>query len=268
MEPPDGGTTGGGRPLGLVTGASSGIGRELTRELVEHGFDVLAVAEDAAIVDTAAELGDAGRVHPVRADLATRAGNDMVVQLLTEQDRPLAVAAINAGIGVHGRLVETDLEDHLRLIALNIVSAVHLGHAIGKNMAVRGEGRMLFTSSVASQMPGPFYTTYAASKSFVQSFALGLREELKDSGVTVTSLMPGPTDTEFFDRAGMEGTKVAEGPKDDPADVARAGFEAMMSGKDHVVSGLKNKVQVAGSTLMPDAVKAKVHRGMTKPADT
>jgi short-subunit dehydrogenase len=256
----------GGRPLGLVTGASAGIGQELARELVEQGYDLLVVAEDEGIGDIAAELSDRGDVRPVRADLATRAGNELVLELLAQEPRPLAVAAINAGVGVHGPLVETDLEDHLRLIALNIVSAVHLGRSIAQAMVGRGDGRILFTSSVASQMPGPFYTTYAASKSFVQSFALGLREELKDSGVTVTALMPGPTDTDFFERAGMEGTKVAEGPKDDPADVARAGVEALLAGDDHVVAGSwRNKLQTAAAAVLPDAVAAKVHRSMTEP---
>ena len=258
----------GGRPLGLVTGASSGIGEELAREMVRNGFDLVVVAEDEGIVDIAAELSDLGDVRPVRADLATRAGNDMVVDLLAQESRPLAAAAINAGIGVHGRLVETELEDHLRLIALNIVSAVHLGRWIAKQMVSRGEGRLLFTSSIASQMPGPFYTTYAASKAFIQSFSLGLREELQGSGVTVTALMPGPTETEFFERAGMDGTKVAEGPKDDPVDVAKAGFEAMMSGDDHVVTGTwRNKVQLAAASVLPDAMAAKVHRSMTEPPD-
>lgn len=258
----------GGRPLGLVTGASSGIGEELAREMVHHGFDLIVVAEDEGILDTAAELSDLADVRPIRADLATRAGNDMVVDLLAQEHRPLAAAAINAGIGVHGRLVDTELEDHLRVIALNIVSAVHLGHWIARDMVARGEGRILFTSSVASQMPGPFYTTYAASKSFIQSFALGLREELKDTGVTVTALMPGPTATEFFDRAGMDGTKVAEGPKEDPSDVARAGVAAMLAGDDHVVTGSwRNRMQSVATGVMPDAMAARVHRSMTEPPD-
>jgi short-subunit dehydrogenase len=258
----------GGRPLGLVTGASSGIGAELAREMVRNGFDLIVVAEDEGILDIAAELSDLADVRPVRADLATRAGNDMVVDLLDQQRRPVAAAAINAGIGVHGRLVDTELEDHLRVIALNIVSAVHLGRWIAKDMVKRGEGRILFTSSIASQMPGPFYTTYAASKSFIQSFSLGLREELQDTGVTVTALMPGPTATEFFDRAGMDGTKIAEGLKDDPADVARAGVEAMMAGDAHVVTGSwRNKVQSAAAGVLPDAMAAKVHRTMTEPPD-
>ncbi len=256
----------GGRPWGLVTGASSGIGEELARQMVQNGFDLMIVAEDEAIVDVAAELSDLADVRPVRADLATHSGNHMVIDLIAQDGRPLAAAAINAGIGVHGRLVDTELDDHLRVIALNIVSAVHLGRSIARDMVARGEGRLLFTSSVASQMPGPFYTTYAASKSFIQSFSLGLREELRDTGVTVTALMPGPTDTEFFDRAGMDGTKVAEGPKDDPADVAQAGFAAMMAGQDHVVTGSwRNKLQTAAAGVLPDATAAKVHRSMTEP---
>ena len=257
----------GGGPLGLVTGASSGIGAELARQMVQNGFDLIVVAEDEGILDIAAELSDRADVHPVRADLATRAGNDMVIDLLAQHGRPLAAAAINAGIGVHGRLIETELEDHLRLIALNIVSAVHLGRWIAKDMVARGEGHILFTSSVASQMPGPFYTTYAASKSFIQSFSQGLREELRDTGVTVTALMPGPTDTEFFERAGMDGTQVAEGPKDDPADVAEAGYAAMMAGDDHVVTGWRNKLQSAAAGVLPDAMAAKVHRSMTEPPE-
>ena len=257
----------GARPLGLVTGASSGIGEELAREMVRNGFDLIVVAEDEGVLDIAAELSDRADVQPVRADLATRSGNEMVIDLVAQQGRPLEAAAINAGIGVHGRLIETDLEEHLRLIALNIVSAVHLGRSIAKDMVGRGTGRLLFTSSVASQMPGPFYTTYAASKSFIQSFALGLREELNDTGVTVTALMPGPTDTEFFDRAGMDGTKVAEGPKDDPADVAKAGFAAMMSGDDQLLTGWRNKMQAAAAGVLPDAMAAKVHRSMTEPPD-
>src|SRR5215212_3074679 len=155
----------GGRPMGLVTGASSGIGEELAREMVQNGFDLIVVAEDEGILDIAAELSDLADVRPIRADLATRAGNDMVIDLLTQYQRPLDAAVINAGIGVHGRLIDTELDDHLRVIALNIVSAVHLGRWIAKDMVARGKGHLLFTSSVASQMPGPFYTTYAASKS-------------------------------------------------------------------------------------------------------
>jgi len=135
-----------------------------------------------------------------------------------------------------------------------------------RDMVARNEGRILFTSSIASTMPGSFQAVYNASKSFVQSFALALRNELKDTNVTVTSLMPGPTDTEFFERADMLDTKVGSDDKDDPADVARDGFEALMAGEERVVSAsLKTKLQGRASRVLPDSVKAGMHRKMAEP---
>jgi uncharacterized protein len=167
---------------------------------------------------------------------------------------------LNAGVGNAGPFVETSLEGDLDLIKLNVVSPVHLAKRVVPSMVERGEGRVLFTASVASTMPGPWYATYAASKAFVLSFAEALRHELEDSGVTVTALMPGPTDTKFFDRAGMQGTKVDESPKDDPVDVARDGIEAMMAGKDHIVAGsAKNKLQSAMAKVLPARLTAAVH---------
>jgi short-subunit dehydrogenase len=151
-------------------------------------------------------------------------------------------------------------------VDLNVRSTVHLSKRLLPEMVERGAGRVLFTSSIAATAPGPFHSVYAASKAFISSFADALREELTDSGVTVTTLMPGATATDFFRRAGMEDTKVATGAKDDPAEVARDGYEALMAGKDHVVAGsLKNKVQVAASRVLPDPVKAKLQRSATEP---
>ena len=145
-------------------------------------------------------------------------------------------------------------------------STVHLAKHVIRDMVARDEGRVLFTSSIASTMPGAFQAVYNASKSFVQSFALALRNELKDTNVTVTALMPGPTDTEFFERADMLDTKVGAGDKDDPADVARDGFEALMGGKERVVSAsLSTKLQGRGSRCMPDSAKAEMHRRMAEP---
>jgi short-subunit dehydrogenase len=179
----------------------------------------------------------------------------------------LAAVALNAGVGAGGAFAtDTKLEDELRLVDLNVRSTVHLAKRVVADMVERGEGRILFTSSIASTMPGSFQAVYNASKSFVQSFALALREELKDSGVTVTALMPGPTDTEFFERADMLDTKVGSGSKDDPADVARDGFKALMNGDERVVShSLSTKLQGRGSRLIPDRVKAMMHRRMAKP---
>ncbi len=259
------------RPFAVVTGASSGIGRELAREFATNGFDLLITAEDDAIETTAAELqaGDA-HVEHLQVDLTSDTGVDALYDRIRSADRPVDAIALNAGIGAGGRFADGDrrtaLEDELRIVDLNVRSTVHLAKLVISDMTDRGEGRVLFTSSIASTMPGSFQAVYNASKSFVQSFALALRDELKDSGVTITSLMPGPTDTEFFERADMLDTKVGAGDKDDPADVARQGFEAMMAGKDRVVAAsLSTKLQGKGSRLLPDAAKAALHRNMAEP---
>jgi short-subunit dehydrogenase len=257
------------RPLALVTGASSGIGLELAKQFATHGFDLIVTAEDAEL-DTARDAVQAvggGSADAVRADLATDEGVDELYERVKATGRPLDAVALNAGIGAGGAFADgTDLADELRLIDLNVRSTVHLAKHVIPDMVARGSGRILFTSSIASTMPGAFHAVYNASKSFVQSFALALREELKDSGVTVTSLMPGPTETEFFERADMLDTKVGSSSKDDPADVARDGFEALMRGDERVVShSLSTKLQGRGSRLMPDRVKAMMHRRMAEP---
>jgi uncharacterized protein len=256
------------RPLAVVTGASSGIGRELARQFATNGFDVVVAAEDE-LGSAANDLAHSGaNIHPVRADLSTREGAEKLMEAIAVTGRQVDALALNAGIGNGGAFIDVPLADEERLIALNIGSAVHLAKRIVPDMARRGAGRVLFTSSVASQMPGPYYATYAASKAFIQSFAQALRYELKDTGVTVTALLPGPTDTEFFERAGMEGTPVGSSAKDDPADVARDGFEALMAGKSQVVGGsAKNKVQVAAAKLLPDQARAATHAKMTKPEE-
>jgi uncharacterized protein len=256
------------RQLALVTGASSGIGLELARQFAEHGFDLLVVAEDEDIEDAARELqGEGVSAQAVRADLATEEGLDELYRIIDGLGRPLDAVALNAGIGAGGAFAtDTDLADELKLIDLNVRSTVRLAKHVLRGMVARGEGRVLFTSSIASTMPGSFQAVYNASKSFVQSFGLALREELNDSGVTVTLLMPGPTETEFFERADMLDTKVGASDKDDPADVARDGFEALMAGQERVESAsLSTKLQGRGSRLLPDSAKAKMHRRMAEP---
>jgi uncharacterized protein len=255
------------KPLAVVTGASSGIGRELARQFATHGFDVIVAAEDSGLVPAADDLAATGaQIQPVRADLATFGGVVQLLEAIAATGRKVDAVALNAGIGNGGAFIDVPLADEERLIDLNIGSTVHLTKRILPDMVARGAGRVLFTSSVASQMPGPYYATYAASKSFIQSFAQALRYELKDTGVTVTTLLPGPTDTEFFERAGMEATAAGSSDKDDPADVARDGFEALMAGKSQVVGGsAKNKLQVTAAKLLPDQAKAATHATMTKP---
>jgi short-subunit dehydrogenase len=253
------------RPLAVVTGASSGIGLELARQFATHGFDLYVAAEDDAIASVADSLADGVMVDAVQVDLATPGGVEELAYRVGS--RPVQALALNAGIGAGGAFAtDTELEQELRLVDLNVRSTLHLAKLILPGMVARGEGRILFTSSIASTMPGSFQAAYNASKSFVQSFALALREELKDSGVTVTTLMPGPTDTEFFERADMLDTKIGAGDKADPADVARDGFEAMMAGEARVVSGsLGTKLQAKTGRFVPDRAKAAMHRRMAEP---
>jgi uncharacterized protein len=262
-------STGPTRQFAVVTGASTGIGLELAKQFATHDFDVLVAASSEAIFDAADELRVHGtEITPLRVDLATAAGTEELAAVISGSGRPLDALAVNAGFGNNGLFTEIPLEDDLRLIALNVTSAVHLSKLVVPAMVARGEGRILYTSSVAATMPGPYYATYAASKSFLQSFAEALRYELKDSGVTVTALQPGPTDTPFFERADMEDTPAGQGAKDDPAEVAKDGFEALMAGRDHVVAGsIKNKLQTLGAGLLSDSAKASIHAAQTKPAD-
>ncbi|MEU8240815.1 SDR family NAD(P)-dependent oxidoreductase [Actinoplanes missouriensis] len=254
----------------VVTGASSGIGYELARQFAEHGYDLLITAEDTGIDDAATDLrrdGGHQTVTAVRADLATFDGVEQLYAAILETGRPVDAIALNAGRGIGGDFTrQTDLEDELNVIDVNITSTVHLAKRVLPDMVARGSGQVLFTSSIASEMPGTYQAVYNASKSFVQSFAEALRAELEDTGVSVTSLMPGPTDTNFFHRAEMDDTRVGASKKDDPALVAKQGFEAMIKEKEKVVAGSwKTKAQGAGSKVMPDRVKAAMHSKMAEP---
>ena len=260
-------TTSSGRQFALVTGASSGIGYELAKQFAQNGFDLLVTSAAERINSTAEELQAAGgTVEAVQADLATHEGVHKLLSAIRSDGRTLDAAAINAGVGVSGPFVETDLGEELNMIALNVTSTVHLAKYIVKDMVARGSGRILFTSSIAGTMPTPYEAVYGATKAFVRSFAQGIREELKDTGVTITALMPGATETEFFERAGAMDTKLGVSEKDDPAEVAKEGFEAMMAGKDHVIAGsLKNKLQATAGHTLPDPLVAKAHAGMSAP---
>ncbi|HEY9825043.1 MAG TPA: SDR family NAD(P)-dependent oxidoreductase [Stenomitos sp.] len=255
------------RPLAVVTGASSGIGYELAKQFAQNGFDLVVTSTNSSINDAAQTFNGMGaNVETVQADLATYDGVETLYRQIKETNRPVEAIAINAGVGVGGPFVETDLQEELNLIELNVVSTVHLAKRVVKDMVDRGRGKVLFTSSIAALMPGPFEAVYAASKTFIHSFAEGLRNELKDTDVTVTALMPGATDTNFFHRAGMDDTKVGTDQKDDPAEVAKQGFEALMAGKDDIVAGsLKTKLQANVSKVLPDTVNAEQHRKLSEP---
>ncbi len=255
------------RQFGVVTGASSGIGYELAKQFAENGFDLLIVSAGDRINNTAREIQtDGAKVQAVQADLATHEGVHKLLSAIESSGRPVDAIAINAGVGVSGRFTETDLAEELKMVALNVTSTLHLAKYMARDMAARGSGRILFTASIAGTMPTPYEAVYGATKAFVRSLSQSLREELKDSGVSVTALMPGATETEFFHRAGADDTKLGASEKDDPAEVAKDGFEAMMAGKDHIVAGsFKNKLEAAAGYALPDPLVAKAHAGMAEP---
>jgi short-subunit dehydrogenase len=255
------------RPLAVVTGASSGIGLELARQFATNGFDLVVNAEDAELDAAADQLrAEGGSVAAVRTDLRSRDGVEGLYAAVAATGRPVAAVALNAGVGKGGAFVDNPVEDEQSIIDLNVTATFRLAKLFLRDMAARGGGKVLFTSSIASTMPGPYQAVYNASKSFIQSLAEALATELRDTGVTVTSLMPGPTDTEFFERGDLLDTRIGTGPKDDPAQVAKQGYEALMAGKDKVVAGsLLTKAQAAANTVLPDKLKSAAHAKMAQP---
>jgi uncharacterized protein len=248
--------------LALVTGASSGIGFELAKLFADDGYDLVIAAEDDAIHAAADKLATAGvQVRAVQVDLRKPEDVQRLYRSATTDGRPLAAAALNAGVGRAGPFVDGDLDTDLSLVDLNVRSTVHLAKLVLTDMAGSGTGKVLFTSSIASTMPGSLQTIYNASKSFVQSFAEALHDELRDTDVTVTSLMPGPTATNFFRRANMLDTVVGRMPKDDPAAVAKQGYDALMRGDRKVVAGsAMSKAMGVANRVLPDSVKAVASR--------
>lgn len=250
----------------LVTGASSGIGLELARVAAGHGSDLLIVSDGPDIHAAAADLRQAGVVvEAVEADLATPSGIDRLHQRYVEIGRPLDALFANAGRGLGHGFLEQDFHDIQRVIDTNVSGTTYLLHRFLGDMARQGWGRVLLTGSIAGLMPGTYQAVYNATKAYIDSFAYALRAELRDSGISVTVLMPGPTDTDFFDTADMEDTRVGRGKKDDPAMVARAGFEAMLRGDGHEVSGFANKLQAMMARVMPPDQLARMHEGMARP---
>jgi short-subunit dehydrogenase len=257
------------RPLALVTGASSGIGLELARQFALNGHDVVMAADGADKLEAArtrltADVPEA-RFETLVADLATREGVEAVYGLVA--GRPIAVLAANAGAGIAGPFAETDLDLELATIDLNVKGLVLLVKHVLRDMLAAGGGRILITSSLVALSPGPFMAIYAATKAFLRSFGLAIRNELKDQPVSVTILMPGGTDTDFFESAGMEDTQIARSDNDDPADVAREAYEALMKGSSQVVSGTANKLRAAAAHVTPDTALAQINRDQARPVD-
>ena len=252
------------RPLAVVTGASSGIGYDLARICAENGFDLLVAADQPEIQEAArAFRGLGASVDAVQADLATLDGVDSLYA--AAKGGPVEALLANAGHGLGKGFLDQEFHDIRHVIDTNITGTIYLLQKVGRDMRTRRRGRILITGSVAGFMPGTFQAVYNGTKAFIDSFSFALRAELKDTGVTVTCLMLGPTDTEFFEPAGMTDTQVGQGKKDDPADVAKTGFDAMMRGDGDVVSGWKNKVHTMIAHVTPSGVLAEMHRDAAEP---
>jgi short-subunit dehydrogenase len=252
-----------GRPLAIVTGASSGIGYHLAKCCAENGYD-LVLAADQPLDDAALDCRSLGaRVETLQTELASRQGVDELVAAVGS--RPIGALLANAGHGLGHGFLDQDFGDIQHVIDTNITGTLYLLHVLGQRMRTQGSGRILVTGSIAGLMPGSFQAVYNGTKAFVDSFTAALRNEMKDSGVTVTCLMPGATDTEFFVRADMLDTKVGTADKMDPAEVARIGFKAMQEGDADVVAGLKNKAQAVMAKILPSQVMAEQHRKQAEP---
>jgi short-subunit dehydrogenase len=240
----------------MVTGASSGIGLELAKCCARDGYDLLIAADEPEIITAADTLRELGvTVQAVETDLATTEGVDELYG--ATNGRPVDALLANAGHGLGKGFLDQHWEEARHVVDTNVTGTIYLVHRVGKNM--------LFTGSIAGFMPGTFQAVYNATKAFIDSFSFALRAELKDSGVTVTCLMPGATETDFFERADMLDTKVGQSKKDDPADVARVGYDAMMAGDGDVVSGWQNKLRSAIALVTPSSVLAEMHRSMAEP---
>jgi short-subunit dehydrogenase len=250
--------------LAIITGASTGIGRELARLCAQNGFDLVVAADEPAIHEAAGIFRQEGAaVDVVEADLATQAGVDRLHAAVG--GRAVDALLANAGHGLGKGFLDQNFDDIKHVIDTNVTGTVYLIQKVGRDMRARRRGRILITGSIAGFMPGTFHAVYNGTKAFIDSFSFALRAELKDTGVTVTCLMPGPTDTEFFERADMLDTKVAQDRKDDPVDVAKVGFDAMMRGDGDVVSGWKNKLQTTIANVTPAGLLAEQHRRLAEP---
>jgi len=252
--------------LAVITGASTGIGKEIAKIAAGEGYDLIIVADEPQIDAAAGELNGFGvDVQTVEADLSTFDGNDRL--LAACGGRPIDVLVANAGRGLGQGFLQQDPAEWRKVIDTNVTGTTYLLQKVLQQMVPRNEGNVLITGSIAGLIPGAWQAVYNGTKAYLDSLSYAIREEIKDTDVNVTVLMPGPTETEFFRRADMENTPVGESEKADAAKVAQDGWSAMTSRKPHVVSGFMNKVQATMSHITPDTLNAKMHTGMAKPDD-
>ena len=256
----------------LITGATSGIGKEIARLLAKDQYNLVIVARNQDELNNTAnelKLESGVEVRTLAKDLFNRDAVFEVYNEVKSQGYEIEILVNDAAQGQYGLFIDNDLNRDLDIIQLNISSVVILTKLFLKDMVARGAGKILNVASIAGKVPGPYQAVYHGTKAFVVSFTSALREELKDTDITVTCLLPGATDTDFFNKAGMNESKIVQ-DKDslsDPADVAKDGYQALMSGDDQVISGFKNKMMVGASNFMPDSTVAHMMNEQQKPVD-
>ena len=250
----------------VITGASTGIGFELATLAAKDGYDILVVADEALINDAARDFEQFGtQVQAVEADLSTVEGVDKL--LAATDGRRIDVLCANAGRGLGHGFLEQKVEDWRHVVETNITGTIYLLQKVLPDMVARNEGKVLVVGSVAGYIPGAFQAVYNGTKAFIDSFTEALRNELKDAdGVTISTLMPGPVDTEFFARGDLLDTQVGSDPnKRSAEDVAADGWKALNSGKPSIFSGWTTKIQGVLANVVPGSVLAEQHRKMAEP---
>jgi uncharacterized protein len=254
------------RQFAIITGASSGIGRELAKVCAREGFDLLIAADEPEIETAAEEIRALGAtVETVLADLSTIEGVDRLVDAANRLGRPVDALLANAGRGLGHGFLDQDFAQARHVIDTNITGTIYLVHRVGNDMRRRNAGRIMIVGSIAGYVPGSFQAVYSGTKAFLDSFSFALREELRGTRITVTCLMPGATQTKFHERAGMLDTGVGAAKKASAAGVARTGFDAMMRGDGDIVSGFKNRLQAAAAQIIPAGFLARQHRKYAEP---
>lgn len=254
----------------LITGGSSGIGYELAKLFAKDNYNLILVARtESDLQTTAQELQQNGvDVVTIAKDLSDEQSAFQLYDEVKSRGIEIDVLVNDAGQGQYGKFVDTDIQRELEIVRLNIMTTLILTKAFLKDMVSKGSGKILQLSSIGGKIPGPYQSVYHGTKAFIDSHTAALANELKDTGVTITALLPGPTDTDFFDKAEMNDTKmVKEGSMSDPAKVAADGYKALMNGESYIISGLKNKVQVGMAEVLPDSVSAKAIEKQMQPSE-
>lgn len=249
------------RSLALVTGAASGIGKALASIIARNGHDLLMVDIDEEPLSKHADrLADVHGVwtEPLALDLTAHGAIDRIDDRLAAIDGRVDVLCNNAGVPVYGRFTETDFDDERAMIELNVVATTALTKRIAPRMVDRGYGKILHTASLAGVVPVPTAAVYGATKAYVRSFSLALTTELRGTGVTVTTLCPGETDTGFLSQGGMDRSAIPSRRLQSPRAVAEAAYQGMIAGDRVVVPGQWDRLRYILGKLLPEAVSARI----------